>query len=117
MVAFGFCFLTATNCPTTFVHTLQSQQLRTGIIQYARPALPLQYSNLTIRQSGRTVLQDKGEVIARFLMHSHSLTLIRAKHGWAERTGVGTLLFTFEENNRWEKTLEIPRKVRITKTA
>jgi hypothetical protein len=80
MAAFGFCFLTIGNCSRSSVHNLQPQLLLTGIIYHASLPVSLSYSNLTFRQSGRTVLQGEGEVTARFLKRNSSVAVSSAKH-------------------------------------
>ena len=94
MAAFGFCFLTASSCNSSLVHNLQPQLL-TGSNHHARLQVSPPYSNLTYWQSARTVLQDEGEVSARFLKRTQSLAPGSARHRCGKGNGRCYIAFVF----------------------
>ena len=108
-MAFGFCVLTARNCNSSLVHTLQLQLLLTGINHQARLRVSRPYSNLTFRQSGRTVLQNEGEANACLLNRNCSLAMSSAKHECGAEMGAITWLFCFLGEDR-EKRSSSARK-------
>jgi hypothetical protein len=93
-MAFGLFFLTASNCNSSLLHILQPQLL-TGSSHHPCLQVSLSYSNVTFRQSGRTVLQCEGEVTARFLMRNCSLAMSSAKHRCGEGNGRNCFAFCF----------------------
>jgi hypothetical protein len=71
-MAFGFCFLTASNCNSSLVHTLQPQLLLTGINHHARLQVSLPFSNLAFRDmAGQCVCHASylSNVLCRHVEH------------------------------------------------